>query len=126
MKDCVDRLKAKYPKLLKAYVRSDKAGCFHSVEGIFGIPCLNEQSDLKIVQVDFADPQIGKIICDRRAAHIKGSVRKYVNEGNNVTTSFEFLNAVTKTNIKNVEIVSACSGGMFQKTLPKIKDITSL
>lgn len=45
---------------------------------------------------------------------------------NNVTTSFEFLIAVTKTNIKNVEIVSACSGGMFQKTLPKIKDITSL
>lgn len=126
LKDCVDRLKAKYPKLLKAYVRSDNAGCFHRVEGIFGIPCLNEQSDLKIVQVDFADPQSGKSICDRRAAHIKGSVRKYVNEGNNVTTSFEFLNAVTKTNIKNVEIVSACSGGMFQKTLPKIKDITSL
>lgn len=55
---------------------------FHSVKGILGIPCLNEQSDLKIVEVDFADPQSGKSICDRWAAHIKGSVRKYVNEGN--------------------------------------------
>lgn len=51
------------------------------------------------------------------ADHIKRSIRKYLNEGNNITKSFEFLNAVTKTNIKNVEIVSFCLGGMFQKTL---------
>lgn len=28
--------------LFKAYVRFDNVGCFHSVGGIFGIPCLNE------------------------------------------------------------------------------------
>lgn len=32
--------------------------------------CLNENSDLKNFQEDFDDPQSGKSICDRRAAHI--------------------------------------------------------
>lgn len=42
LKDCVDRLKANNPNLLKAYVMSDNAGWFHTVERIFGIPCLKE------------------------------------------------------------------------------------
>lgn len=63
-------------------------------------------SALKVVQVDFADPQGGKSICNRRAAHIKGSIRNYANEGYNVSTSNECLTAVIKSNIKNVQVVT--------------------
>lgn len=51
------------------------------------------------------------------ADHIKRSIRKYLNEGINITKLFEFLNAVTKQISKNVEIVSFCLGGIVQKTL---------
>lgn len=105
LKDSVLKLKEK--NLTKAFIRSDNAGCFHSVDAILCIPLLNQVSALKVVQVDFADPQGGKSICDRRAAHIKGSIRNYVNEGYNVTTSNECLTAVIKSNIKNVQVVTA-------------------
>lgn len=127
LKDSVLKLKEKNQNLTKAFIRSDNAGCFHSVEAIFCIPLLNQVSALKVVQVDFADPQGGKSICDRRAAHIKGSIRNYVNEGNNVTTSNEFLSAVIKSNIKNVQVVTATPlCGIIVKKAVKIKDITTL
>ena len=127
LKDCIVRLKSRNDSLKKAYIRSDNAGCFHSAEGIFCITSLNLESDLKVVQMNFAEPQSGKSICDRRAAHIKSSVRKFVNEGNNVTTSEEFLNAVAKSNMKNVEIVNATppADQNCKRTL-KVKDITTL
>lgn len=37
-----------------------------------------------------------------------------------------FLNAVTKTNIKMLKQMAACTGGNVQKTLPRIKNVTSL
>lgn len=40
------------------------------------------------------------IYCSRMVVHIKRSIRKYLNEGNNITNSFEFLNAVTKNKYK--------------------------
>ncbi|XP_062568266.1 uncharacterized protein LOC134230450, partial [Saccostrea cucullata] len=127
LKDSVERLQEKNSKLKEVFIRSDNAGCFHGVEGVFGIPCLNRTNELKIVQRDFADPQGSKSICDRRAAHIKGSIRKYVDEGNNVTTAREFLDAVMNSNIKNVEVVYALppSSGAEKKNL-KIKDISLL
>lgn len=126
LKDSVLKLKEKNQNLTKAFIRSDNAGCFHSVEAIFCIPLLNQVSALKVVQVDFADPQGGKSICDRRAAHIKGCIRNYVNEGNNVTTSNEFLSAVIKSNIKNVQVVTATPlCGIIVKKAVKIKDITT-
>ena len=129
LKDCLTRLKAKNPKLTDAFLRSDNAGCFHSVEAVFCIPTLNQDSELKVAQMDYADPQGGKSICDRRGAHLKGSIKKFVNEGNNVTTANELLDAVIKSNIKNVEIVAALppSGCCDKKpTRMKVKDITSL
>ena len=43
---------------------------------------------------DFSDPQGGKGACDRKAAHIKSHVRRFVDEGNSVTTPQEFLEAI--------------------------------
>ena len=62
LKDCIVRLKSRNDSLKKAYIRSDNAGCFHSAEGIFCITSLNLESDLKVVQMNFAAPQSGKSI----------------------------------------------------------------
>lgn len=86
IRDSLARFKFTNSNLMRAYVLSDNAGCFHSVDAIFSIPSINQFSELKVTQVDFADPQGGKSICDRRAAHIKGAIGRCVNDGNNVST----------------------------------------
>ncbi|CAC5406445.1 unnamed protein product [Mytilus coruscus] len=57
--------------------------------------------------MDFADPQGGKSICDRKAAHVKSYIRRYVNEGNDVCTAVDFKNALMKSNIKKVSVFVA-------------------
>ncbi|CAC5355562.1 unnamed protein product [Mytilus coruscus] len=81
--------------------------CFHGYKSIFGIQTLNTASHIKIERLDFGDPQGGKSICDRRAAHIKSAVRKYVNEGHDVRSADEFLHAVKTKNMTNISVIVA-------------------
>lgn len=115
--------------LKKAYIRSDNAGCFHSYSSVFGIIGINRESPISVSRVDFADPQGGKSICDRRAAHLKSTVAKYVNEGNDVRTASEFLAAIKNSNSVNTSIVVATPSTAKQnvKVLKQcpLKNITS-
>ncbi|XP_063438390.1 uncharacterized protein LOC134719312 [Mytilus trossulus] len=70
------------PCLTNAYIRSDNAGCFHGAASVCAMPFLS--SIVQCKRMDFADPQGGKSICDRKAAHVKSYIRQYVNEGNDV------------------------------------------
>ncbi|VDI05699.1 Hypothetical predicted protein [Mytilus galloprovincialis] len=93
------------PCLTNAYIRSDNAGCFHGAASVCAMPFLS--SIVQCKKMDFADPQGGKSICDRKAAHVKSYIRKYVNEGNDVCTAVDFKNALMKSNIKKVSVVVA-------------------
>lgn len=87
------------------YIRSDNAGCFHSSYSAMSIPELNNNDyNISIRRMDFCDPQAGKSICDRKAAHIKSCIKRYVNEGHNVQTAADFKAAIesTMTNLKVV------------------------
>lgn len=87
------------------YIRSDNAGCFHSSYSVMSIPELNNNDyNISIRRMDFCDPQAGKSICDRKAAHIKSCIKRYVNEGHNVQTAADFKAAIesTMTNLKVV------------------------
>lgn len=52
----------------KAYVRSDNAGCFHGFASIYAMPFLS--SEIKCAHMDFADPQGGKCICDKKVSQV--------------------------------------------------------
>ncbi|CAC5391324.1 unnamed protein product [Mytilus coruscus] len=94
-------------KFLPLQYRSDNAGCYHSSYGILSVTALNDNPfNITVNRMDFSDPQGGKSICDRKAAHVKACIRRYVNEGNNVITAIEFKSAVEKT-MKNVKVVVA-------------------
>ncbi|XP_063436619.1 uncharacterized protein LOC134718051 [Mytilus trossulus] len=93
------------PCLTNAYIRSDNAGCFHGAASVCAMPFLS--SIVQCKRMDFADPQGGKSICDRKAAHVKSYIRRYVNEGNDVCTAMDFKNALMKSNIKKVSVVVA-------------------
>ena len=55
---------------------------------------MGSKTGVNISRVDFSEPQGGKGPCDRKAATIKAHVRRYLNEGNNVTTAREFRDAI--------------------------------
>lgn len=55
--------------------------------------------------MNLADLKGGKFICDRRAAHIKSAISKYVNEGHDVRTAIEFKEALEKCSFKIVAVV---------------------
>ena len=128
LKHTLSKLHELNPALTKAFVRSDNAGCFHGSESICSVPVINQFSKVKIEQIDFADPQGGKSICDRRAAHIKSSVRKYVNEGHNVRTAAEFMTAVSGCKLKSISVVVALpppASKMSSATIPKITTLNN-
>ena len=102
LSDSMDMLHQFNPCLDSAFIRSDNAGCFHGTVSICAVPYLS--SSIFCSRVDFADPQGGKSICDRKAAHTKSFIRRHVNEGNNVCTSSDFKNAIMASKMKNVSV----------------------
>lgn len=52
----------------EAYVRSDNAGCFQGFAPIYAMPFLS--SEIKCAHMDFADPQGGKCICDKKVSQV--------------------------------------------------------
>ena len=124
LEDTLKYIKDESDEVKKVYVRSDNAGCFHSSYSIATVPIINEKSSIKIGRVDFSDPQGGKSICDRKAAHIKGHIRRYVNEGKNVVTANDFKEAVkSMPNVKGI-VCSPPSKTAFKSA--KIEAINSL
>ena len=102
LQDTLRRIKVLNSDIHDVYVRSDNAGCYHSVYGIGVVPCINKNNSCSIMY--FCDPQGGKYICDRRAAHIKSYIKRYVNEGHNVLNAIDFKAAI-ENKMKNLQVI---------------------
>ena len=77
-----------------AFLCQDNAGCYHSSNVIASCALMKANMGINVARVDFSDPQGGKGACDRKAATIKAHVRRYVNEGHDVTNAQEFKTAI--------------------------------
>jgi len=93
MQDRLLSLKKEKPELEKAYYKQDNAGCYRSGLAIISAKLAGDIAGVAVVQNDFSDPQGGKGVCDRQASTIKGNVRRYINEGHNVTTATQLKTA---------------------------------
>ncbi len=76
-----------HPSIKELKLRSDNAGCYKSNETITGIKKL-QSAQLKITNYDFCDSQGGKGACDRKAAHLKAHLKRYVNQGSDAIDAF--------------------------------------
>lgn len=92
MEHVLSTLKEDHPEIT-AYFRQDNAG-YHSVVLLCACPTISKHTGIHIKRVDFSDPQGGKGACDRKAATIKGHVRRHINEGHDVVTTADFKNAI--------------------------------
>lgn len=129
LQDVLTALKQQHPSIKKAYFKQDNAACYHSAETILASPIISKSSGVKIVRIDFSDPQGGKGAADRLAATCKAHVRAFVNEGNDVTNASQFKDALlSRGGIQGVRV--ACLQAIVEMTSgegsPKIPNISKL
>jgi len=94
MKDVIGKLKSQLPQLESVFYRQDNAGCYHCGATIVGACITGECHGVSVKRMDFSDPQGGKGACDRKAATIKSHMRIHLNEGNNIETASEMVDAI--------------------------------
>ena len=61
---------------------------------IVAIPAIQSSSGVSVLVVDFSDPQGGKGPADRMSATCKNHIRRYINEGHDVTTAEQMKEAI--------------------------------
>ncbi|XP_035678162.1 uncharacterized protein LOC118416978 [Branchiostoma floridae] len=98
LSDVLMTLKHQHPEINKVYLRQDNAGCYHCGNTIAAAHLL-AQTGISIERVDFSDPQGGKGPCDRKAATVKSNMRIYMNEGHDLTTASEMMQAMSATSV---------------------------
>ena len=94
IKHLLKELKQEHPEITSAYLRMDNAGCYHSTTMLTACQSTQQDTGITVKRVDFSDPQGGKGPCDRKAATIKGHVRRYLNEGHDVSTAVDLKEAM--------------------------------
>ncbi|XP_076070558.1 uncharacterized protein LOC143042174 [Mytilus galloprovincialis] len=93
--DIVNDLKEQDNSIDKIHLWSDNAGCYKSSETIYALYCSKF-----VTSYDFCEAQSGKGACDRTAATLKSSIRRYINQGNDVLTATQMKEAIEKTSKK--------------------------
>lgn len=94
MEHTLRHLKSEHPEVTSAAYKQDNAGCYHSTAMITACHYMEKETGIRIKRVDFSDPQGGKGPCDRKAATIKAHIRRYINEGNDVTSAEALREAI--------------------------------
>ncbi|KAK3712196.1 hypothetical protein QZH41_018426 [Actinostola sp. cb2023] len=98
MKDVIGQLKSLMPQLQSVFYRQDNAGCYHSGPTIVAASFDSQYHGVSVKRMDFSDPQGGKGPCDRKAASIKAHMRVHLNEGNNIETAKQMVDAIQSSN----------------------------
>ena len=94
MQHVLQTLKTEHPEVTQAFFRQDNAGCYHCSHTVSSLAQMERVVGIKVMGVDFSDPQGGKGPADRLAATCKCHIRIYINEGHNVTTAQEMKEAL--------------------------------
>ena len=72
-------------------------------------------------RMDFSDPQGGKGTCDRKAASIKSHMRVYLNQGSNIDTAKEMVDAIQSLGgVPGVDVI-LCSSSQIPKPSLNVK-----
>jgi hypothetical protein len=94
IKDQVD------PLLKKVFLRSDEAACYHNVNLYAAAKDVGQRMGVTVEGYDHSEPQFGKDITDRIICPMKGCLRRYCNEGNNILSSEDMHKALKSRPVK--------------------------
>lgn len=117
-------VKAERPVITEAYLRSDEAGCYHNNFLIAALRDVGQRVGISLKSYVFSEPQHGKDICDRILCPMKASIRRFCNEGNDITSASHMRNALKERPVKgttaSVNIVNVETKELEVKKLPGI------
>lgn len=92
--DIFSTLKELKPHLSDVYIKSDNAGCYHSLPLMTYLWKNRNEMSLTVKEFNFSEVQSGKDLCDARTGSCRLHILNYVNEGHNVTDVFEMKKAL--------------------------------
>lgn len=87
-------LKGIRPHLRDAYIRSDNAGCYHSLPMLCYMWKFRNELSLCINKYNFSEAQSGKDLCDARTGTCRLHMLNYLNEGNDITNAVQMKSAL--------------------------------
>ena len=94
---------------------------------ITSCPVISQSSGINITRIDFSDPQGGKGVADRLAATCEAHIRRYVNEGNDVTTADQMKEAINSYDgVQGVRVAAMESIDETLEMTQKIPGISKL
>ena len=129
MHDVLATLKSECPEINNVYFRQDNAGCYHSAHTILSCPAIAKSVRMKIVRIDFSDPQGGKGAANKLAATCKAHIRAYINEGHDVVTAENMKDALQSSGgIQGVRVVTMQtihSSSSNQRKIPNINQLNN-
>ena len=82
------------PTLRTVYYGQDNAGCYRSGGTIIGAIQAGKSHRVTVQILNFSDPQGGKGACNREAATVQAHIRVYLNEGHDVETASQMVEAM--------------------------------
>lgn len=123
----MENIKKLIPAITHVYFKTDNAASYHGNLSVFVATEFNKSTtfDIRIKRWDFSDPQAGKSICDRRAAHVKSQLRYRVCSGMDILNSNDFVNAAESSDIHNTTFIDTLPLP-FKTNCPSIQDVSLL
>ena len=100
IENLLSTIKVAHFSISEAYLRSDEAGCYHNNSLIAALKDVGQRVGISVKRYDFSEAQHGKDVCDRILCPMKGSIRRFCNEGNDITTATEMRNALKERPVK--------------------------
>ena len=83
-----------YPNVVKLFLKSDNAGCYHGKNILEPLYNLCKNSNIKLLRCDFNEPCKGKDQCDRESAGAKRVINSYLESGQDVMTADDVYEAL--------------------------------
>ena len=115
MKDVIGKLKSHLSQLKPVFYRQHNAKCYHCGATIVGARFASRFHGVSVKRLDFSDPQGGKGPCNRKAASLKLHMSVHLNQGSNIETSKEMVDAIQSSRgVPGVDVI-LCSSLQIQK-----------
>ena len=97
------------------YCKSETADCYHGNSYLELIYKICKQNSITLKWLHYNEPQNGEDLCDRDTALARNVLRRYVDEGNDVTSEEDIFMALLASPINNEKV----SEVQFDKNLLK-------
>ena len=78
---------------------TDNAGCYRSGNTILDAVKAGEACGIQVRRLDFSNLQGGKEACNRKAATIKAHIKTHLNEGHDVETASQMVDAMQSSRL---------------------------